>query len=125
MSKFDQTRVGQKDSEPLPDVTLNFPNGACPRCHDVAGQLNVGRGTILYCLAHKLFWTTGYVRMNKSTDSEPTGQRDQWAALGLDAFSETRPWLTGSVFILVGDGLPDIARIKGAQGHRTACWHDV
>lgn len=95
MSKFDLIRDGQKEEEPLPDITFKFPNGACPRCHTVTGQLRVGRATILYCLSHKLFWSTGFLSRVTPTDQELSEQREQWTALGLDDFSETHPWLLG------------------------------
>src|SRR5579872_5635850 len=95
MAKFDVIRERQKEAELLPDVALKFPHGACPRCHEVTGQLNVGWGTILYCMAHKLFWSTGDLRMSKPTDQELTEQRQRWTALSLDDFSETHPWMLG------------------------------
>ena len=78
MSKFDLIRDGPKKEEPLPDVTLQFPDGACSRCHTVTGQLRVGRASILFCKSHKLFWTAGFLSRVAPTDQELNEQREQW-----------------------------------------------
>jgi hypothetical protein len=106
MTKFDEIRNAQKEPETLPDIALKFPYGACKLCGEVTGELRVGRATILYCVTHKLYWSTPYLSRVAPNDQQLAEQREKWVALGMDEFSETHGLLPGQRERDAGSGKP-------------------